>query len=98
MPSRTQKFRGRCRTHGRGKKSGRGKGKRGGTGNAGLHKHKIMYMLKYMPDHFGRHGFVRHAASMPEANHWSSGSAERFSSRMPAWAVCSARFRLVVME
>jgi large subunit ribosomal protein L15 len=58
MVSKTDRFRG-SRTHGRGKKSGRGAGKRGGTGNAGLHKHKVMHMLKYMPDHFGRHGFKR---------------------------------------
>ncbi len=58
MVSKTNKFRG-SRTHGRGKKSGRGAGKHGGTGNAGLHKHKVMHMLKYMPDHFGRHGFKR---------------------------------------
>jgi large subunit ribosomal protein L15 len=58
MPSRTKKFRG-SRTHGRGKKSGRGAGLHGGTGNAGLHKHKVMMMLKFMPDHFGRHGFKR---------------------------------------
>ena len=58
MVSRTDKFRG-SRTHGRGKKSGRGAGKHGGTGNAGLHKHKAQHMLKYMPDHFGRHGFKR---------------------------------------
>jgi len=55
---RGEKFRGR-RTHGRGKKAGRGKGLRGGHGNAGLHKHKYMYTVKYMPDHFGRHGFKR---------------------------------------
>jgi large subunit ribosomal protein L15 len=58
MPSRTRKFRG-GRTHGRGMKAGRGKGKRGGFGNAGLHKHKFKWMLKYDPDHFGRHGFKR---------------------------------------
>lgn len=46
-------------THGKGKKGGRGAGLRGGRGNAGLHKHKYMYMLKYMPDHFGKHGFKR---------------------------------------
>jgi large subunit ribosomal protein L15 len=46
-------------THGKGKKGGRGSGLRGGRGNAGLHKHKFMYMLKYMPDHFGVHGFKR---------------------------------------
>jgi large subunit ribosomal protein L15 len=58
MPSKTSRFRG-SRTHGRGAKAGRGKGKRGGFGNAGLHKHKFKWMLKYDPDHFGRHGFKR---------------------------------------
>jgi len=46
-------------TCGRGKKGGRGAGLRGGKGNAGLLKHRHMYMTKYMPDHFGRHGFKR---------------------------------------
>ena len=46
-------------THGRGKKGGRGAGLRGGRGNAGLCKHKFMYMNKYMPDHYGHHGFKR---------------------------------------
>ena len=56
MVSKTQKFRG-SRTHGRGKKAGRGAGKHGGHGNAGLHKHKYIHMLKFDPMHFGRHGF-----------------------------------------
>jgi large subunit ribosomal protein L15 len=60
MVSRTRKLRG-SRTHGRGKKHGRGAGGRGGTGNAGLHKHKFKSLVKYMPEHFGRHGFTRHA-------------------------------------
>ena len=55
---RTEKFRG-SRTHGAGKKAHRGAGKRGGKGNAGLHKHRFMEMNKYMPDHFGVHGFSR---------------------------------------
>ncbi len=58
MPSRTNKFRG-SRTHGRGKKHGRGAGMMGGHGNAGLHKHKTMSVLKFDPMHFGRHGFKR---------------------------------------
>ena len=58
MVSRTSKFRG-SRMHGRGKKSGRGAGIHGGRGNAGLHKHKYISLLKYMPDHFGHHGFKR---------------------------------------
>ena len=55
---RTEKHRGN-RTHGRGKKAGRGAGKRGGRGNAGLHKHRFISMIKYDPEHFGRHGFKR---------------------------------------
>lgn len=60
MTSRkTKKFRGSM-THGRGKKAGRGAGLRGGRGNAGLWKHRIMHLIKYMPEHsFGRHGFKR---------------------------------------
>ncbi len=56
---RTKKLRG-FRTHGRGKKAGRGKGKRGGHGQAGLHKHKFKWMVKYDPEHFGKRGFKRH--------------------------------------
>lgn len=56
---RSKKFRGK-RTHGRGHKAGRGAGLRGGRGNAGLHKHKYMKMIKEDPDHFGGHGFKRH--------------------------------------
>ncbi len=59
MVSRTNKFRG-SRYHGRGKKSGRGAGKRGGRGNAGINKHRLLTRLKYMPGHWGMHGFNRH--------------------------------------
>ncbi len=62
MVSRTNKFRGRNRTHGRGKKAGRGAGKRGGRGLAGINKHKVMLRVKYMPNHWGRYGFSRHAS------------------------------------
>ncbi len=55
---RTEKHRA-SRTHGRGKKAGRGAGKRGGRGNAGLHKHRYMSVIKHDPKHFGRHGFKR---------------------------------------
>ncbi|MBI31009.1 MAG: 50S ribosomal protein L15 [Euryarchaeota archaeon] len=59
MPSRTNRFRGRSRYHGRGKKAGRGAGKRGGRGNAGLNKHRLLTRLKFMPGHWGMHGFNR---------------------------------------
>jgi len=53
-------------THGKGKKGGRGAGLRGGRGNAGLCKHKFMYMNKYMPGHFGVHGFKRPQSTLKE--------------------------------
>ena len=56
---RANKFRGRCRTHGRGHKAGRGAGKRGGRGLAGISKHRVMTRIKYMPKHWGMHGFNR---------------------------------------
>ena len=59
MMGRTGKFRGRSRYHGRGKKAGRGAGKRGGRGLAGINKHRVMTRIKYMPDHWGMHGFNR---------------------------------------
>jgi len=40
------------------KKKHRGKGSKGGKGYAGSHKHKWTYIVKYEPDHFGKHGFV----------------------------------------
>jgi len=40
-------------------KAGRGAGKRGGKGNAGIHKHKFMSMIK-QGQTWGRHGFKRH--------------------------------------
>ena len=59
MMSKANKHRGRCRTHGRGHKAGRGAGKRGGRGNAGMTKHRVMTRIKYMPGHWGMHGFNR---------------------------------------
>ncbi|MEM0126540.1 MAG: uL15 family ribosomal protein [Thermoplasmatales archaeon] len=56
---KTKKYRGTL--YGRGKKAGRGKGKRGGRGMAGLGKHRWIWMVKYEPDHYGSHGFVRHS-------------------------------------
>jgi large subunit ribosomal protein L15 len=52
------KKRGRGSGYGSSKKH-RGSGSRGGTGLAGLHKHKRMTAIKYMPDHFGSKGFKR---------------------------------------
>jgi len=69
-------------THGRGKKAGRGAGKRGGRGNAGLLKHKFMHLVKYMPDHIGRHGFKRPLSVIKKVKTINVGQLEEmFPSR-----------------
>ena len=60
MGTKANKHRGRNRYHERGKKAGRGAGKRGGRGLAGINKHRVMTRIKYMPNHWGMHGFNRH--------------------------------------
>ena len=69
-------------THGRGKKGGRGAGLRGGKGNAGLNKHKFMHMIKYMPNHFGRHGFKRPSSIIKKEKIINVGELEeRFTGK-----------------
>ena len=63
-------------THGRGKKGGRGAGLKGGRGNAGLLKHRYMYMVKIMPDHFGKHGFKRPQTVMKKEKTINVGELE----------------------
>jgi len=52
------KRRGRGSGYGSHKKH-RGGGSRGGRGLAGLHKHKRMTAIRYIPEHFGKRGFKR---------------------------------------
>ncbi|MDI6642512.1 MAG: uL15 family ribosomal protein [Candidatus Hodarchaeaceae archaeon] len=66
---RRRKVRGQrgTRTYGRGcSKRGRGGGESGGRGMSGGHKHKWAYVVRYMPDYFGKHGFTRPAAVRKE--------------------------------
>ncbi len=55
---RKKRRRGERTYHGSHKKW-RGGGSRGGRGEAGKHKHKWSYVVKYEPEHFGKHGFKR---------------------------------------
>lgn len=41
-------------------------GQQGGHGNAGLHKHKWTWTVKYAPDHFGRDPFRPPTSSKPK--------------------------------
>ncbi|MBI2546855.1 MAG: 50S ribosomal protein L15 [Candidatus Aenigmarchaeota archaeon] len=59
------RFRGYRTYHGSHKKW-RGPGNHGGRGNVGLAHHKKGTMLKYDPEHFGKHGFKRHHSLMED--------------------------------
>ena len=57
------------RTHGYGQVGQhRHSGQQGGHGNAGLHKHKWSWTIKYEPDHFGRDDFV--PPGYPKVERW----------------------------
>ncbi|MEM0100904.1 MAG: uL15 family ribosomal protein [Candidatus Methanomethylicaceae archaeon] len=49
-------------------------GMRGGFGNAGLHKHKWSWTIKYGKDHFGKYGFIRPKAVVDYKNCINVGS------------------------
>jgi large subunit ribosomal protein L15 len=50
-----RKLRGRKSSYGSHKKH-KGAGNRGGRGMSSMHKSKVMRMIKYFPDHYGKHG------------------------------------------
>ena len=55
------RFRGNRHYHGS-HKNWKGSGNRGGRGQAGMHKHKWTYTVKYDPEHYVKRGFIRHSA------------------------------------
>lgn len=79
VKQKTKKYRGTL--YGRGKKAGRGKGKRGGKGMAGLGKHRLIWMIKNMPEHYGTHGFVRHSQDR-QVRAINVGEIDRNSEKM----------------
>lgn len=54
---RKKKYRRGERTYHGSHKKWRGGGSRGGRGQAGMHKHKWSYTVKYDKEHFGKRGF-----------------------------------------
>lgn len=55
---KSRKLRGRTRTMGWGRVGQHRKsGSRGGFGAVGFHKHKWLWVVKYFPDWYGKHGF-----------------------------------------
>lgn len=63
-----RKLRGSRTVAGGSSKKRRGAGHRGGRGNAGLHKSKWTWVVKYDPKHFGKYGFKRPPRSILRFN------------------------------
>jgi len=63
-----RKLRGSRTVGGGSSKKRRGAGHRGGRGNAGLHKSKWTWVVKYDPNHFGKYGFKRPQGHVIEFN------------------------------
>jgi large subunit ribosomal protein L15 len=63
-----RKMRGSRTVGGGSSKKRRGAGHRGGRGNAGLHKSKWTWTVKYDPKHFGKYGFKRPPRSILKFN------------------------------
>ncbi|RLJ01520.1 MAG: 50S ribosomal protein L15 [Candidatus Aenigmatarchaeota archaeon] len=61
-----RKYRRGYRTHGWGRVGQhRRSGYKGGRGNVGFHKHKWSWTVKYAPDWYGKHGFIRPPSITP---------------------------------
>jgi len=78
MPHRLRKTRWQrgSRTYGWGRiGQHRKSGGRGGYGLAGLKKHKRFYLMKYMPNHIGKHGFK---SIYPRKKSINVGDLQRF--------------------
>jgi len=73
---RKRRRRGERSYHGSHKKW-RGGGSRGGRGEAGKHKHKWSYVVKYEPEHFGKHGFKRPQGTVKEIKAINIGDLDR---------------------
>jgi len=81
MPHRLRKTRWHrgSRTYGWGRVGQHRKsGGRGGYGLAGLKKHKRFYLMKYMPNHIGKHGFK---SIYPRKKSINVGDLQKFIDR-----------------
>ena len=76
-----RRFRGRRAYHGSHKKW-RGGGSRGGRGQAGLHKHKWSWTIKYDPEHFGKRGFKRPVATIEKIRAINLGDLEKMIEKL----------------
>ncbi|ACV24493.1 uL15 family ribosomal protein [Methanocaldococcus fervens] len=80
---KVKKIRGSRTCGGGSHKKRRGAGNRGGRGLAGGHKHKWTWIIKYMPDHFGKYGFKRHPSLIKQLETINVGELEELVLKNP---------------
>ncbi|AFK50773.1 50S ribosomal protein L15P [Thermogladius calderae 1633] len=80
---KSRKLRGRTRTMGWGRVGQHRKsGSRGGFGAVGMHKHKWVWMLKYAPDWYGKHGFVNPTSKTVDIREINVGLLDEIAEKL----------------
>ena len=80
---KVKKIRGSRTCGGGSHKKRRGAGNKGGRGMAGGHKHKWTWIIKYMPDYFGKYGFKRHPSLIKQLETINVGELEEIVLKNP---------------
>ncbi|ADC70419.1 ribosomal protein L15 [Methanocaldococcus sp. FS406-22] len=80
---KVKKIRGSRTCGGGSHKKRRGAGNKGGRGMAGGHKHKWTWIIKYMPDYFGKYGFKRHPSLVKQLETINVGELEEIVLKNP---------------
>lgn len=87
------------RTYGRGcSKRGRGSGEKGGKGLGGGHKQKWSYVLRYMPEHFGKHGFTRPPELRREVNAINVGELDEHLDELLQQGIAKREEERIVVD
>jgi large subunit ribosomal protein L15 len=80
---KSRKLRGRTRTMGWGRVGQHRKsGSRGGFGAVGMHKHKWIWMLKYAPNWYGKHGFVNPTSKTEDVREINVGLLDEIAEKL----------------
>jgi len=95
---KSRKLQGRTRTMGWGRVGQHRKsGSRGGFGAVGFHKHKYMWIIKYAPNWYGKHGF-RPRGKVPEVKTVNVGELNELAYKLMASGQAVTEGNLVVID
>ncbi|MEM2024849.1 MAG: uL15 family ribosomal protein [Desulfurococcaceae archaeon] len=96
---KSRKLRGRSRTMGWGRVGQHRKsGSRGGFGAVGLHKHKVVWMIKHAPHWYGKHGFTSVWGTKKALNVVNVGELNELAQEMLSKNAATREGDLVVID